>query len=447
VESISSSSENPSLAETEESSSASANDYEVATSPEGANSDDPDELINEQGSASSIDRPPLVEPDATVTTPVLVVRPDAVVGDDPNVVTSLEAAFQRVADEPEITTVELHFHEWQENPLTLHLPNDSDTLTIKAGEGYEPLLIFRPHAADLAPERPMLNIIGGRVEFVGVHFRVELPYDMADGWSLFHLNHVNDVRLVGCTMTVSNPLGNPAVFFSVHGTRQSGMENPPDEIVTETTPQVRLEACVARGQATLIRANEGLPFRLTWKQGCLATSEYLAEAGGLTDPSQDGVVRIRLTNVTASMTSGMVRLEIGDRAPSMPELGLTCNQCVFVHDESMPLIEYRNVASVERAINLFRMDGMDNFYPSTYIRWRIDSANEATREFLFEDKDQPWYNESFAAHEVRWRAPLPDDRDVDTQMPQDYLLEAGESEEVGFNPSLLPTPREPGGAE
>ena len=97
--------------------------------------------------------------------------------------------------------------------------------------------------------------------------------------------------------------------------------------------------------------------------------------------------------------------------------------------------------------NLFRMDGMDNFYPSTYIRWRIDSANEATREFLFEDKDQPWYNESFAAHEVRWQAPLPDDRDVDTQMPQDYLLEAGESEEVGFNPSLLPRPREPGGAE
>ena len=100
------------------------------------------------------------------------------------------------------------------------------------------------------------------VSFNGkLRLKVELPLDMmAEGWSLFHLNHINDVRLTNCTMTITNDLYSPAAFFTVQGPRQSGMGQPDSESSGEITPKIALESCMVRGQATLVRANQGLPF-------------------------------------------------------------------------------------------------------------------------------------------------------------------------------------------
>jgi hypothetical protein len=49
----------------------------------------------------------------------------------------------------------------------------------------------------------------------------------------------------------------------------------------------------ARGQATFVKGDQGLPFWLTWRQGFLATTEPLVEAAGLSAAAVDDVIRIR----------------------------------------------------------------------------------------------------------------------------------------------------------
>ncbi|MFV1967104.1 MAG: hypothetical protein ACC628_16880 [Pirellulaceae bacterium] len=110
-------------------------------------------------------------------------------------------------------------------------------------------------------------------------------------------------------MTIRNESYSPAAFFTVQGPRALGMANPGDESSGEITPKIQLESCVARGQATLVQAIEGLPFWLTWYQGFLATTEYLAEVSGRSELSKGEAVRITLTHVTASMDAGLLRLE------------------------------------------------------------------------------------------------------------------------------------------
>ena len=43
------------------------------------------------------------------------------------------------------------------------------------------------------------------MNFDGVHFRVELPNDMSEGWSLFHLNQTESLSLKKCTATIVYP--------------------------------------------------------------------------------------------------------------------------------------------------------------------------------------------------------------------------------------------------
>jgi serine/threonine-protein kinase len=377
---------------------------------------------------------------------VLIVRPSAT-GDEPHVKRSLQTALQEAADSTDVSTIELQFDQLVVDPLTIHLHDDRDVLTIRAGNGFNPLLVFRPEAASVAAERRMLNLIDGRIHFSGVHFRAELPGDaMADGWSLFHLNHMNEVRLARCTMTVHNQSFSPAAFFEIHGPRGGGMARADGGSSGDHTPKIRLDSCVARGQATLVRAIEGLPFWLTWFQGLLTTTDYLAEVSGRSDRSKGEAIRIALRHVTASMDAGMVRLGVRESAPLMFDVGIDSSNCVFVHDTTNPLIGYYNIADPIQVARRFEFSGSDNFYDFTEIRWRIIPADEMGEilEFLWEDKEPSWYLEKRAERGLlRWRSPLPGSRTAHLHTPSQYLLDDSYSLAAGFDINEIPLPPEP----
>lgn len=368
---------------------------------------------------------------------VLIVRPDAVPDESSNIVDSLETAFRRAALSSTYSVIELHFDQSEERPRTLQAPSTGTELTVRAGEGYRPLITFRPNGYGLGAENRMLNLIGGSVAWEGIHFRLEVPNEMSDGWSLFHLNQVDSLRMSNCTLTVSNPFLSRAAFFSIQGPRETGIESSAASGKAVKTPKMVLENCLARGQASLVRSLEGLPFWLTWRQGFLATTDYLIEAGGLSPLAVDDVMRVTMSNVTAAVNRGMVRLELREAGPALPELALDCNNCVFVHPREVPLVEYRGAIDSKRAVELFEIDGRDNFYDFTEIRWRIHGP-EGVRDFSWEEQDESWYREKRAERGLRWRNPLPTDRDVSLRTPRDYLLDSNESQVAGFNLEQLP---------
>jgi serine/threonine protein kinase len=408
----------------------------VAAEPVG--SQDVEQEDEEEASAElAAVEPGADKPLAAPAENVLIVRPGVSAAGEPNVVATLDAALRRVTADPSLTTIELHFAQRDERPLALHWPADRPELTIKAGPDFEPLIVFHPSPYDLAAERRMLNLIGGRFRLEGLHFRVELPYGMSEGWTLFHLNSVDRIRLTNCTMTVGNPFLSPSSFFTVRGPQPSAMESSlPAPALLWTL--IELENCVARGQATLVRASEGLPFWLTWRQGFLATSEYLAECSGLSAPVAGDAVRLTLDSVTASVDRGLLRLDALDGAVPTPRLRIECTNCVLVHPSSTPLVEYVGVEGGDRILDLFEFEGKDNWYESTETRWRIASVDGEPLEFRWYDVSQPWYHEQNAQRGVAWSAPLPVDRAPGQRRPDDYRIESIGDPTPGCNQNLLP---------
>ena len=113
-------------------------------------------------------------------------------------------------------------------------------------------------------------------------------------------------------------------------------------------------------------------------------------------------------NVTASLDSGLVRLDMRDSpTAAMPEVGVDCRNCLFVHPRDVPLIEYVGLDDWTRATELFEMGGEDNFYDFTETRWRLVDTTGEAREYAWEDQDNAWYKEKRAERGLRGDARCP----------------------------------------
>jgi hypothetical protein len=351
------------------------------------------------------------------------------------VVPTLTAALQRARENPAINTIELRVNQLEESTLTVDLRR---SLTIRAGAGYRPLLTLRPTAGEFLAERRIIKLMGSHVvRWEGLDIRLELPYEPAPFCALFHLNQVDGIVLSRCTLTIQNEWGGPAAFFSVQAPRFSSTIGGDEAAVVNLSPTIELQQTAARGQATLVRAISGLPFWLRWNQGLFASTERMIEAGGVLEGSDVDVVRVELSHVTASMAQGLGRVTVDDMGPHLPGLVVRCDQCVITHHEDWPLVEHVGAFSVDEAANRFRFAGEQNFYESTSVRWRVQTETGETHEFLWADRDHPWYEEEFAERVVRWAYPY-SKKPVDQQTIADFRVDAMQRRLAGFDEAQLP---------
>ena len=79
-------------------------------------------------------------------------------------------------------------------------------LTIRAGEGRQPIVVFRPSDTDpVKYPRSMLTLAGGQLTLVGVAAELHVPRGVpADNWSLLETWGGEMVRLERCSLTVLN---------------------------------------------------------------------------------------------------------------------------------------------------------------------------------------------------------------------------------------------------
>lgn len=378
---------------------------------------------------------------------VIIVSPNETLSNDPQTTTSLEAAIRLAESLPEVDTIELRFDRRTETSLRLSARDENSELTIRAGEGFSPLIQFRPSSGDMLVDHSMLRLVGGKVNFVGVHFRLELLEPLVNEWSLFHLKRVKNVSFRNCTFTVHNDYQATASFFFVEGAPLSRMmpEGMPSTS-PPLTPTISLNSCIARGQANLVRAVEGLPFRLSWEQGFLATTEPAVFARGLKDTSGAQLIDLALNRITASIPNKLCLVEVDNNAPFVPSLKVDCNQCVFdVRNENTPLVEHRGVENLESLMrNLYIQRGASNLYSqSLQILWRIQSRDGDEREFGWRP-EADWYQERSSEKYTPWRSPLPGPgKLVHAYSASDFLLIREQASMAGFDESQLPLPPEP----
>ncbi len=359
---------------------------------------------------------------------------------DPMVERSLEAALRRLADQPEIRVIELRCDRYEAKPLTIDLRND---LTIEAGEGFSPLLVFDRRDASAQEGRRMMHLLGGHLTLRGLNFQARLPYTSESGWALFHLNQVEEVTLEQCTLTIQNDYRAEAAFFNIQSPRMPEMPVPGGTVPVPPRPRPRLvlNSCIARGEATFVRATDGMSFNLDFTQGLLATTERMMELGQLAEAIPQERVNVNLRHVTAEMESGLCRATIRDADSRLPQLKIIAENCLLDHQSGVPLIEHVGIRDVKGTMmQALVFEGQSNAFPRTQILWRLEPRGGTSVEVPWAARgyaENAWYLVKVSEPFAPW---LDSDRDLARVMhqvtPYDYLV-AGD-EELGFDPELLP---------
>ena len=79
-------------------------------------------------------------------------------------------------------------------------------VTIRAGEGYRPVVVFRPRDVDpVKYPRSMFSLTAGQLTLNDVAVELDVPRDiLADNWSLFETCGGQTVRLEQCSLTIRN---------------------------------------------------------------------------------------------------------------------------------------------------------------------------------------------------------------------------------------------------
>ena len=273
--------------------------------------------------------------------------------------------------------------------------------TIRAGEGYRPIVVFRPDDTDpIKYPRSMFSLSSGRLTISNVAMEFNIPREIpADNWSLVDIRGGQTVRFDKCVLTVTNAsdqLGayhQDAAFFRVGSSPGADITVANGTSGAPPLATIELNDCIARGEAVFMLVEDFQPVHLAWDNGLLLTSEQLlSAAGSARSPKPDEMLRIDLQHVTVAARGGLVRLVSSHSAPYQFTVQFTCNNNIIITSPGSSLIEQDVNGPLENARRQIVWNGDHNLYQDTTIFWTIRSLNsEPSSDTLsFEDWRTYW---------------------------------------------------------
>jgi len=310
-------------------------------------------------------------------------------------------------------------------------------LTLTAQPGQKPIVVFQPTAA----ERQMIRLSGSsnsRLKAQGVEFRLELPQEVASGWSLLAVNTGQSLELFDCVLTVQdeNRIQDQAAMIAVQRRRAADMMSMADaQMAMAQSVTIRLERCIARGEATLISMADETKLDLSWQHGLLATSQRLIETGGCDSVTRKvwETITIDLAFVTAYCPQGLYRMERRGGRSNQYAANVSTQNCIFVTLPQSPLFEFVGVR--ELLPDDLVSSGDRNYFPRPdmkFLRVISDQPGEPPRDFELGDGPS---SERRIQVSVPWLRPLRTDVPAHTLTKADFAVEANDA---GFAPGQLP---------
>jgi serine/threonine-protein kinase len=347
--------------------------------------------------------------------------------------------------------------------------------TIRAGEGYQPVLVFRPNETDpVKYPRSMFSLSSGRLTISNLAMELIIPRDIAaDNWSMLEIRGGQTVRLEKCALTVANASDQltayhqDAAFFRVGASPGAESKVAGGNAGAPPLATIELYDSIARGEAAFIRVDALQPVHLAWDNGLLATSEWLLwAAGGTQSPKPDEMLRIDLQHVTIAARGGLVHLTSSQAAPHQFTVQFNCAGNIIMTSHGNSLIEQEVVGSLENARRQIVWNGDHNFYQDVNVFWTIRGlGSEPTSDKMsFEGWRAYWgpsrENQPFFGRIERNNLPGPD-CPPHTQTPADFSLneaaientaigEAGDGRNAGMQIDrlmVLPLPLQADGSD
>jgi len=318
----------------------------------------------------------------------------------------------------------------EEEPLTLA----NLELTIRAGEGFQPIVGFRTSEVDpIGYPRSMFTLIGSRLTLSGVAIEFDIHKDVpTDTWSLFEIAPGERVELERCWLTIRNAADGRSAyhqdvaFFRLKAAPGTNLvvEGEPLEAAGRATIQLTDES-VVRGEAVFLRIEDLQPVQLDWTNGFLATTEQLlVSEGGERAPRPSDAIQIDLRQLTAVVDGGLCRLEHSEFAPYQLPANIQAAESVFLLAPEASLIEQSGVSDMEESRRRISWVGNHNVYHGFSDYWTIrhlDPIRSETKAFEQWTADWTAANEKSPTVGLIEADKLPSpDRPVHTLTPDDY---------------------------
>ncbi len=318
--------------------------------------------------------------------------------------------------------------------------------TIRAGDGYRPVPVFRPNETDpVKYPRSIFNLGSGRLTISNLAMELIVSRDVAaDNWSFFEIRGGQSMRLERCALTLANASDQmtayhqDAAFFRVAAlpgaeSKVAGGNSGPPPLAT-----IELIDSVARGEATFIRVDDLQPLHLAWDNGLLATSEwFLSAAGGTRSPKPDEMLRIDLEHVTIAARGGLVHLAGSQAAPHQFTVQFNCAWNIIMTSHGNSLVEQEVLGPLENARRRIVWNGDHNYYQDVNVFWTIRGlgAESSSDKLSFEGWRTYWgpsrENQPYSGR-IEWNNLPGPDSPAHGQSPADYSL----NEEAEDNPAM-----------
>ncbi|NQU26634.1 MAG: serine/threonine protein kinase, partial [Candidatus Nealsonbacteria bacterium] len=359
--------------------------------------------------------------------------------------------------------IELHYNGLrQERPITL----SSRDVKICAGEGYRPLVVFRPGTDETDPvkyPRSMFTLTAGRLTLTGVALELHVPSAVpAEQWSLLEIRGGQTVRLEKCSLSIRNATDaatadhQDVAFFRTVSALGADVAVDSGTATARAPAVIKLVDCIARGEAVFLQAADLQPVQLDWENGLLATAEPVVDvAGGPKLPPPGEMLAIDLRHVTAA-ARGLLRLADTPSAPYRLPIEIDCVNSIFMTIGGAALIEQTGTGNLSDFHEQIRWAGDHNFYEQVDTFWATQGpAGELLSEPMgFEEWKLRWGSQSeYEPHQdqVRW-AHLPEpELPSHAHVQTDYALApstattvnraigaASDGADVGFQADRLP---------
>ena len=329
------------------------------------------------------------------------------------------------------------------------------TLMIRAGQGFRPVVVFRPNESDpFKRPRQMIRLTGSELSLCNVAIELDIPRDVpADHWTLLELGRAKSLRLKECSLTIRNSYHQDVAFFRVKSPPGADVLPEGDASPLDQTAKVTMSNCIVRGDAVVVRAESLEPVDLSWTNGLLvASGPLLWAAGGDAVPEAGQSIRMELKHLTALVESGLCRLDNSGFALHHLPTHVNCSDSILMASTDSPLIEQTGETSLVGPRPLFTWSGDRNYYDGFIVFWKIDDLNPDTRaeQIEFEAWQTRWKPDEIHSHwgRVDFGRPPEASCPLHARAPSDYALTdsaenwarnaASDGTDVGFSPEGLP---------
>ena len=395
---------------------------------------------------------------------VIVGNPTAPVSDDVIVVDSLERAISLIEQDPRISTIEIQGTDSIDiSSLTIELEETLSHNLVIRGIGDRPVTIHVTLTENqLSTNSPQfVQLTGGTVHLDNLSFKIHLPEEFRQQWSVFHLVDMDSLHLNRVDVSVLPASSNTgyiqvAVFdFENGGDTGMDMEMPNSSTDTETRPpvadarQLILTDCIIRGPVNFLRSSTNEPIQAQWNNGLFATSNWFMQL-----PALDAIkIHLNLEQVVISAAPGIFRVFNSDEEGGRPDIQISSIRGIFVTEPENAVFLIDHVSATGETPYRPLISGNHNYYQNTSImieehdREDFTQSSQLTIDEILAQSDSPdvlpWFRQQniLPASSIDWQSdPVPPlEIPAYMQQPEHYRLLQYEPGMPGFHFESLPT--------